>query len=95
MLPAHQPANVRKEEASVRIVWISIRVRILVVLSVVTYPHPETVLPRQRVHVKQEDAHPPVRLERSMGPQSVRAHCHSLARRVDQPERCGGKYDLL
>lgn len=79
MLPGHQPPDVREEKASICVVRVRIRVRVLVMLPMVPHPDPETILAGQGVHVQQEDAHPLVGLEGPMCPQSMSAHCHSLA----------------
>ena len=86
MLPAHQPANVGEEEAPVGIVRVSVRVRVLVVLSVVTDPHPETVLAGQCVHIEQEDPNPLVRLEGPVRKEAMSPHGDALARGIEDPE---------
>lgn len=83
MLPTHQPADVREEEAAICIVRIGIRVRVLVMLAMVSNPDPEAILSGQGVHVKEEYFDSSIRLERSMGPESMGAHCNALARCVD------------
>lgn len=44
MLAAHEPADVREEEASLRVVWVAVRVAVAVVLAMVSNPDVQAVL---------------------------------------------------
>uniref|UniRef100_A0A182TF98 Uncharacterized protein n=1 Tax=Anopheles melas TaxID=34690 RepID=A0A182TF98_9DIPT len=73
MLAAQQPADVREEKATGRIMRIRIRFRVFVVHPVVAGPVQRTVLERDRVKHGQDDAQGQLRLVRPMGPQTMRA----------------------
>lgn len=71
MLVHHQPADVRKEEAPIRVVRISVRLGELVVHSMVAHPVEQWILAGQRETQHQDNAERCLRLVRSMAPQSM------------------------
>lgn len=71
VLLAHQPAAMSKEEASLNVHRISIRLRVLVMHSVVSGPHEDAVLVGHRVAEGEEDAQGELGLVRSVRPETM------------------------
>lgn len=57
MFLAHQPANVREEEASRRVMRIGVRVRELVVNAMVASPFDDIIFHRHRLQDHAHDSH--------------------------------------
>ena len=55
MFGAHEPAHVGEEESPFGVVWIGIGLRVLVMDSVVTTPHEDTVLHGHRLQQHQQN----------------------------------------
>lgn len=68
MLFAGQPADVSKKEAALRVVWISIRVRVLVVDPMTDSPRVHGVLTGHCLSQHQEDAERQLCLKGSVAP---------------------------
>lgn len=52
MFFGHQPANVAEEKATICIMWIGICVRVLVMLTMITNPHIQAILCREKKNHK-------------------------------------------
>lgn len=77
MLMHHKPADVRKEEASIRVVWIGVSFREFVVHAMVANPFVNGILAGQCEAQHQNDAQRRVRFVRSMCPETMGAAGHT------------------
>ena len=88
MLAQHQPADVRVQEAPVRVVWITVRFRVLVVDAMVPHPVVDRVLAGDRVAAHQDDAQRQLRLVRPVAPEAVYAARHPEPGTAADEETC-------
>lgn len=71
MLLAQQPANVREEEATSSVVWISIGFRVLVMYTMIARPMVGGILEGDCIENNQNHTQWPLGLVRAMGPQTM------------------------
>jgi len=90
-----RPSDVRVEEPAVRVVRVSVRVRVLVVQPVVAHPVVDAVLDADRLEQGEDDAQRQLGLVRVMRPQPVRAGRHADRRHGADRERCNDTIILL
>lgn len=81
-----KPADVREPEPSVGVMRIRIGVWVFVVLSMISHPDPEAVLPCKRVQVEKNDLEPPFGFEGSVTEMSVSSHGDALSCCVNEPQ---------
>lgn len=77
MLMHHEPADVRKEEASIRIVRIGISFREFVVHTMITNPFVNGILARQCKAQHQNDTHRCLCFVRTMSPEAMSTACNT------------------
>lgn len=91
MLVHHKPANVRKEEASIRIVRIGISFREFMMHTMIANPFVNGVLARQCEAQHQNDTHGSLCFVRSMGPEAMGATGHTESANTAHQETYGAK----
>jgi hypothetical protein len=87
VLLAHEPANVRKEEATAGIVWVSIAVRELVVNAMISHPLVYAVLECDRLPERKENSERNIGFVCTVGPQTMSTGRDSIATK-NSPNEC-------